>query len=134
LHESKVVVVSIARPFDEVYDFLAQPKNLAHWGTNFGSEIQHIEANDYLVDIPSGEVVIRFTPPNTLGVIDFTLFARGAQPGPATPARVYPNGEGTDIAITLFRAPGITDDKFKSDEEWMRSDLSRLKAVLEEDA
>lgn len=131
--ESKVVVVSINRPFAEVYDFVAEPLNLMHWGTTFGTEMKHLQGRDYLVDIPSGEVVLRFADRNDYGVIDFVLYGRDQTPGQPTPARVYPNGEGTDIAITLFRQPGMSNEKFKSDEEWMRSDLSRLKAVLEED-
>jgi hypothetical protein len=130
--ESRVVVVSINRPFQEVYDYLAEPANLAQWGTNFGTEMRHVSGMTYEVDLPAGKMLMRFSERNRFGVIDFSIYPEGTEPGPPTPARVYPNGEGTDIAITMFKFPGITDDKFNSDEEWMRSDLGRMKTILEE--
>jgi len=132
--ESRVVVVSINRPFQEVYDYLAEPSNLSQWGTNFGTEMRHVSGSDYEVDIPAGKVMLRFAERNRFGVIDFAIYPMGAEPGPPTPARVYPNGDGTDVAITMFKFPGITDEKFDSDEEWMRSDLGRMKIILEERA
>jgi hypothetical protein len=132
--ESKTIVISINRPFEVVYDFLAEPMNLEHWGTNFGTRMRHLEGLDYLVDLPMGEAVLRFTRRNAFGVIDFTIFPQGAEPGPPFPARVYANGEGADVAITLFRFPWMTDEQHQSNQEWTVSDLSRLKAVLEDEA
>lgn len=132
--ESRVVVVSINRPFQEVYDYLADPANLSQWGTNFGTEMRHVSGTTYEVDLPAGKLMMRFSERNRFGIIDFAIYPAGTEPGPPTPARVYPNGTGTDLAITMFKFPGITDDKFNSDEEWMRSDLGRMKMILEDRA
>jgi hypothetical protein len=131
--ESRTVVISINRPAKVVYDFLAEPTNLEQWGTNFGTRMRHLQGLDYLVDLPMGEAVLRFTRRNEFGVIDFTIFGKGQEPGPPFPARVYANGEGADVAITLFRFPGVTEEQHRSNWEWTVSDLSRLKAILEAD-
>ncbi len=45
--------------------------------------------------------------------------------------RVVANGAGSEIIFTLFRLPGISDEKFAADAEWVRRDLNTLKALLE---
>jgi hypothetical protein len=47
------------------------------------------------------------------------------------PMRVFPNGEGTEVLITMFRQPGVSDEKFAEDTQWVRRDLEALKELLE---
>ncbi|WP_225308522.1 hypothetical protein [Hypericibacter terrae] len=47
------------------------------------------------------------------------------------PLRVVANGSGSEVALTLFRLPGMSDEKFAADADWVRRDLERLKALLE---
>jgi hypothetical protein len=46
------------------------------------------------------------------------------------PLRVVRNGDGAEVLLTLFRVPGMTDDKFAADEDWVRRDLLALKALV----
>jgi hypothetical protein len=129
--KSRLVLVSIARPYREVYDFLANPRNFPRWGTNFGSEMEHVSGRDWLVEVASSRAVLRFPEPNAYGVLDYVVFPPGQSDGPVRPARAYPNQEGTDLVLTLFQWPGVSDEQFASEEEWLRSDLARLKTLLE---
>jgi len=47
------------------------------------------------------------------------------------PMRVFPNGEGAEVLLTVFRQPGVTEEKFVDDTQWVRRDLEALKALLE---
>ena len=75
--------------------------------------------------------VIRFTPRNPNGVADYRAFKEGEAPGPATPVRFYPNGEGTDMTLTKFKPEAMSDERFESECVWLQSDLARLKLLLE---
>jgi hypothetical protein len=35
------------------------------------------------------------------------------------------------VLITVFRQPGVTEEKFVDDTQWVRRDLEALKALLE---
>jgi uncharacterized protein YndB with AHSA1/START domain len=130
--QSKILSVSIARPFRTVYEFVAEPRNFSKWVTPPETRIVQFNATDWVVNFPDvGERMIRFTPRNSFGVADYQSWLPGEQPGPATPVRLYPNGEGTDVTITRFRAPTLTDEQFESQCSWLQSDLARLKTLLE---
>src|ERR1700748_988332 len=83
--QSEVVKVSIARPFAEVYEFLAEPMNFARWAANPGSGMVPLDGGDWLVELPRGKMAIRFAPRNTFGVLDYQVFPQGAPGGPVTP-------------------------------------------------
>jgi hypothetical protein len=45
--------------------------------------------------------------------------------------RVLPNGSGSEVVFTLFRAPEMTPEKFAEDIGLVGRDLLTLKTVLE---
>jgi hypothetical protein len=45
--------------------------------------------------------------------------------------RVVANGENSEVTFTLFRLPGMDDEKFTADAAWVMRDLQKLKDVLE---
>jgi hypothetical protein len=45
--------------------------------------------------------------------------------------RIVANGSGCDVALTLFQTPGMSDETFEADAEWVQSDLRALKSLLE---
>jgi hypothetical protein len=47
------------------------------------------------------------------------------------PLRVVANGDGSELTLTLFRQPQMSDDKFEADSEWVQRDLATLKRLLE---
>jgi hypothetical protein len=47
------------------------------------------------------------------------------------PMRVFANGAGAEVLITVFRQPGVSDEKFGEDTRWVLRDLETLKALLE---
>lgn len=128
---STIVQVSIERPYAEVYEFLADPLNFKRWAANPDGEMEPLDGGDWLVDLPRGRMAIRFAPRNNFGVLDYQVFARGEDGGPVTPVRLVPNQSGCDLYLVWFRKPGITDEQFQSEADWITSDLQRLKTLLE---
>ena len=128
---SEVVTVSIDRPFAEVYDFCVDPLNFGRWNALPGSTMEPIGGNEYLVDLPQGRRVMRFMQPNAFGILDYQVYERGQVDGPTRPIRLVPNEGGTDLQLTWFQQPGVSDEQFRSEVEWLQSDLLRLKTFLE---
>jgi hypothetical protein len=131
MHASEVIKVAIARPYADVYDFLADPQNFPRWAANPDSRIEPVGGNDYRVELPMGQRVIRFSPRNPFGVLDYEIFAEGMSIGPVVPVRLYANGDGCELTLFWLQRPGVSLEQFKSDAEWVRSDLTRLKTLLE---
>ena len=131
MRASTVIKVSIERPYAEVYEFLADPHNFAKWAANPGSEVKVLDGGDWLIEVPSGKRVIRFAPRNNFGVLDYQTFPPGENGGPVTPVRLIRNGDGCELLIVWPQRPGMSDERFKSDAEWVESDLQRLKTLLE---
>ena len=128
---SKVIKVSIRRPYAQVYEFLADAMNFARWASVPGSDVEPLGGSDWLVEVSRGQVVIRYTPRNNFGVLDYQTFPPGGNGGPVTPVRLYPNDDGAELILTWFQRTGISDAQFASDAEWVASDLERLKTLLE---
>jgi hypothetical protein len=107
------VRMTIERPASEVYDFVCEPKNLAAWasGLTKGAKVRFVERNRY-------------------GVLDHLVSVKGRDET-YVPMRVFPNGEGAEVLLTIFRQPGMSDEKFGEDAQWVRRDLETLKALLE---
>lgn len=128
---SVVVTVSIARPYAEVYDFCADPLNFGRWNLLPGALLEPIGGNEYLVDLPQGRRVMRFMPHNDFGVLDYQVYTPGESSGLTRPLRLVPNEAGTDLQMTWFHQAGVSDAQFRSEVEWLRADLLRLKSFLE---
>ena len=127
--ESRTITVRIARPRRDVYDFTAVPENFPRWASGLGKSLKSVDG-EWIADAPEGPVKVRFTAPNDFGVLDHHVTIR---PGVDIyiPMRVIANGTGTEVILTLFRLPDMTDDAFARDAEWVERDLRALKALLE---
>lgn len=128
---SQVITVSIRRSYAEVYDFLAEPLNFSRWASNPGAEMEPLDGGDWLVDLPRGRSVIRFAPRNNFGVLDYQVFQPGEDGGHVTPVRLVPNQQGATLFLVWFQKAGVSDEQFRSEIEWIASDLNRAKTLLE---
>jgi len=124
-----MISVSIQRSLHHVYDFMARPASFARWASGLGQPLGN-EGSVWRFDGENGPVKVRVTEPNAYGVLDhYVELPDGSEI--YVPMRAVANGTGTDVQFTLFRAPGMNDEKFATDAEWVRRDLARLKELLE---
>lgn len=129
LLKSKTLSVSIERPPDDVYGFVANPENLPRWATAFCRSVSR-SGGRWIVETPDGPMGIRFVDPNPYGVLDHYV-----SPAPGVeilnPMRVVRNGHGSEVTFTLFQPPEMSDEKFAEDVGLVERDLRGLKRVLE---
>lgn len=129
LLEAHHVSVSIRRSVPDVYRFASEPRNLPRWASGLGGAIRN-ESGEWIAEGPLGTVQMRFAAPNELGVLDHEVVLPTGEVV-HNPMRVVPNGTGSEVVFTLFRQPGVTDEKLAEDREWIRKDLQALKELLE---
>jgi hypothetical protein len=127
--ESKMISISVQRDSQDVYAFMAEPASFARWASGLGKPLDH-EGALWRFAGESGPVKIRFTEPNAYGVLDhYVELPDGSEV--YVPMRVVANGTGAEVLFTLFRVPGMNDEKFTADAQWVMRDLEKLKALLE---
>jgi uncharacterized protein YndB with AHSA1/START domain len=129
--KARTLTVEIARPPEDVYNFLVDPANLAHWTLVKNGRPDPASGPDsWAYDGPQGQVVVHFTPANPLFVLDYRMQV-GPQIIHAAAVRVIRNGAGTVLTHTSVQQPLVSDAMFGSEEEWMMSDLMVLKTLME---
>ena len=129
LFETCPITVSIARPAAEVYAFAHPPEAFPKWAAGLGAGLSR-DGDRWISHGPDGDVHVRFSPENPFGVLDhWVTLPDGTEL--SIPLRVVGNGDGAEVTLTLFRAPGMDDATFERDQGMVTQDLARLKALLE---
>lgn len=130
LMAARVVHIGIARDWREVYAFASKPENMPRWAAGLASGLRP-DGDDWIADGgPIGKVRVRFTPHNTLGVLDHAVtMPDGSVVENAL--RVVPNGDGAEVMFTLLRRPDMDDAAFESDARSVEADLAQLRDLLE---
>jgi hypothetical protein len=132
VRETRCVSVRINRPAAEAYEFLCQPGNFPKWASGLGGSLRQ-QGTDWVVQTPGGVATVRFSEPNSRGVLDHQVILPGAAPV-YVPLRVVANGDACELVLTLFRRPEMSDEKFAADAEWVMRDLQAAKRLLEDAA
>jgi hypothetical protein len=127
--QSRHVSEHVDRPVDAVYDYVADPANLAEWAPGLGSSVEQVDGQ-WFVDTPEGKAGLAFAPRNDLGVLDHYVTLESGEVVYA-PMRVIADGTGSEVIFTVRRRPGMNDPEFDTDAGAVAADLARLKRVLE---
>lgn len=97
---SRTLTVAIDHPPAEVAAFITDPRNLPKWADGLGSSVRQ-ENGEWFVTTPSGELGVRFAPPNPFGVIDhWVRIAPDLEIH--IPMRVLPSGDGAKSRSRCF--------------------------------
>jgi len=127
--EMRRLSIAIDRAAAEAYEFLSAPENFPKWATGLAGSLRKV-GEDWIADTPEGRAVVRFSERNAYGVLDHSVtLPRGVTL--YVPLRVVPNGDGCELVLTLFRRPGLSDERFAADAEWVMRDLGVAKRILE---
>lgn len=129
LLQSRILSMSINRDAKDVYNFVCVPENFPRWASGLGKSLKKV-SGEWIAETPEGPVKVRFTERNEFGVLDHWV---NPKPGLLIyiPMRVIANGNGCELIFTLFRLPGMTEQRFSADAEWVMRDLTTLKSLLE---
>ncbi len=128
---SRTISLAINRPCAEVYAFLSNPANLTRWtGGMLEAPPRQVSEHVWQTAYEGAEVRLEFAPINTLGVVDLAVTGRG-NADRVFWARVFPNGEGTELCCTILQGADESDVEFQSNFEWLRADLLVFKSFVE---
>jgi hypothetical protein len=127
--QSRHVSEHIDRPVDAVYDYAADPANMAEWAAGLGSSLKQVDGQ-WFVEQADGRAGLAFTPRNDLGVLDHYV-TLGSGEVVYAPMRVIADGDGSELIFTVRRRPGMTDPEFDTDARAVAADLARLRQLLE---
>ena len=126
---SKTVSISIEKPLAVVYRFVSDPENLPQWAAGLGRSVKRAGTH-WIVETSAGPMTVRFAPENEFGVLDHVV-----SPAPGievyVPIRAIANGTGSELIITVFQTPDMSDEKLAADVRMVEADLRTLKTVLE---
>lgn len=126
---SKIIHVSIQRPWKEVYAFASDPVRMPQWAGGLANGLVQ-DGNEWIASGPLGAVRVAFAPRNDYGVIDHVVtLPDGSRVFNAL--RVMENGDGAEIAFTLLKQPQMTVAEFERDAAAVLTDLTVLKDMLE---
>jgi hypothetical protein len=127
--ESRTLSVRIDRPIATVYEFLVNPVNWNQWALGLGKSVRR-SGSGWVADSADGLVQVRFTRKNEFAVLDHTVI-RSSGAEVYVPMRLIINGHGCELLFTLFREPGISDERYTADSDSVQRDLNRLRDLLE---
>lgn len=129
--ESQTLSVSVNRAADEVYTYMANVQHLATWAAGLCvAVVKNTGANTWLIHTPTGEASVRFVEQNNFRIVDHYV-KQGQDPEVYIPIRVLENEQGSEVIFTLFRLPGMNDERFEKDKQAVQKDLNTLKRILE---
>ena len=129
LYETCTVTLSIAAPWQAVYDFMRDPAKLPQWASGLASGIRQ-EQGRWLAESPMGTVEVRMAARNDFGVLDHDVVLPSGQVV-YNALRVMPNRDGCEVAFTVFRTEGRDAAAFAADVAHVEKDLRALKALME---
>lgn len=129
-HPALHLSTAIGRSPADVYRFASNPENLPRWAAGLARASVVRDGEQWLCESPMGRVRVRFAPENALGVMDHDVTLPSGDVV-HNPFRVLRNGDGSEVAFTLYRLPGTSEDEFRRDATLVRADLERLKTLLE---
>lgn len=125
VHVSRVIHADPA----QVYRFAADPANLHLWAAGLAEAEIRRDGETLLVASPMGEVRVRFTAANDLGVLDHDVTLPDGQTV-SNPLRVLAHPEGAEVVFTV-RQLGMDEEQFAADAAAVGRDLEVLKRLLE---
>jgi hypothetical protein len=129
----KHVSVSIGRAPSDVYRFAANVENLPKWATGLvgGGTLRKVDGEWIVTGGPIGRVKVRFTEPNTFGVLDHDVSLESGVTVHNS-IRVVPNAAGSEVVFSVFRQPDVSAEQFAKDTQAVQKDLELLKRLLEQ--
>ncbi|MGV4980998.1 SRPBCC family protein [Streptomyces sp. NPDC001709] len=122
--------IGIDRPHEQVFAFLADPANWPEWAV---VNVRSIEPTDdpdwWRMSTPLGPARLRLRANAEFGILDHDYVDDTASW--RVPARVVPNGDGTEFMITFHQPPSLSDSVFKEQTDLVDTELATLKRILE---
>jgi hypothetical protein len=123
--------IRINQDVPTVFAFLANPENWPRWAiVNVKSTSPSGDPNWWDMLTPHGPARLRIRADANQGILDHDW--NDPQASWTVPARVVPNGSGSEFMMTFFQPPTFSDGFFDEQIKLVDIELARLKEVLEQ--
>lgn len=120
---SRTVTTMLEAPKREVFDYLADVRNLPDWATEFARELKVVDGKHKVVN-GLGELFVEIHADAATGVIDMLAGPTEAELA-VFPARVVAIGDRRSAFIfTMFQQPGQPQDLFDGQYEALKRELA----------
>jgi hypothetical protein len=121
------VTATFTAPVGELFDYLADARNLPDWATEFAHELKVVEGR-YKVVNGLGEFFFEIRADRGSGVVDM-LAGPNEDALQLFPARVVPLADGgSAFTFTMFQAPGQPDEQFEAQHQSLLREFEVLEA------
>tara|TARA_R110002012_G_scaffold109444_3_gene253249 strand:+ start:2106 stop:2507 length:402 start_codon:yes stop_codon:yes gene_type:complete len=127
---TKTVSCSIQRDANDLYEAFWRPEIFPEWASGLSNAALEKTGDGWKGQGPEGPITVTFSAHNDFGVMDHWVDVGGGNIV-YIPLRIIPNGAGSEVMLTLFQYPGMTDEKFETDQDWVKRDLDALKRLAE---
>jgi hypothetical protein len=128
--KSRTMNTSINSNPQIVYDFVSNLENLPRWASNTFPSIKEVNG-EWVVDTSQGQNKVMLAERNNFGILDhYVKLTSGVEV--YVPMRVVKNGDGSEIMLTVFQTPEMTDERYAEDIKTVEKDLNHLKTIIEE--
>jgi hypothetical protein len=123
----QTVHTRVPAPAGDVFDYMADVRNLADWATEFIEE-HELDGERLKAVTQMGRVEITIEANRDDGVVDIVVTPDGARPI-VFPTRVIPLPDGTTAyGFTVVRRPDQSADDFESDLASLSRELRNVRA------
>ena len=123
---SRTVTTVLEAPKREVFDYLADVRNLPDWATEFARELKVVDGRHKVVN-GLGEFFVELHADAETGVIDM-LAGSTEEELALFPTRVVALGEAKSAySFTMFKAPGVPDELFESQYESLLREFDNIR-------
>jgi len=119
------VTTVLDAPEHEVFEYMADIRNLPEWATEFARELRR-DGEDYKIRNGLGEFFFAIEADAASGVID--MYAGPSKDAMAvfpTRAVSLPDGR-TSYSFTMFQVPGMPDELFDSQHESLKREFANI--------
>ena len=122
--------ISIKSDPKKVYDFVSNLENLPRWASSTFPSIKEVDG-EWVIDTPNGQNKVMLTERNNFGILDhYVKLTSGIEV--YVPMRVVKNGDGSEVMLTVFQTPEMTEEGYAKDMQTVEKDLNHLKTIIEE--
>jgi hypothetical protein len=122
--------VSIDAPIERVFAYLANAQNWPQWAIVNVKAVNPRDDDWWDMTTPAGPAKLRIRANAEYGILDHDFETPDASW--SVPARVVPNGTGSEFMITFFQPPHFTDAFFDDQVSFVDKELAKLKENLEQ--
>lgn len=124
---SHTLSLAIHRNWVDLYETIWKPEFFPKWTSGLGR--LEPDGNGWKGRGPQGAVKVRFTEHNPFCIMDHYIDS-GYSKEIFVPMRIVANEEGSQVLLTIFRQPLLSDEKFTQELESVKRDLQALHTLL----